>query len=98
MVLMMVNLFTLIKYAGHVEATEKITPGNEPLTGEGWDKLDIERSAAQPAIICFYGIGTVGYIAYRMAYLRIRMAACLLLHDGVAVTLHPYYIRHDALS
>lgn len=50
---MMVNLFTLIKYAGHVEATEKITPGNEPLTGEGWDKLDIERSAAQPAIICF---------------------------------------------
>ena len=46
MVLMMVNLFTLIKYAGHVEATEKITPGNEPTTGEGWDKLDIERSAA----------------------------------------------------
>ena len=26
MVLMMVNLFTLIKYAGNVEATEKITP------------------------------------------------------------------------
>lgn len=53
MVLMMVNLFTLIKYAGNVEATEKITPGNEPTTGEGWDKLDIERSAAQPAIYLF---------------------------------------------
>ena len=54
MVLMMVNLFTLIKYAGNVEATEKITPGNEPTTGEGWDKLDIERSAAQPAIYLFF--------------------------------------------
>ena len=50
MVLMMVNLFTLIKYAGHIEAYDKITPGNEPTTDEGWDKLDIERSAAQPAI------------------------------------------------
>lgn len=32
MVLMMVNLFTLIKYAGHIEAYDKITPGNEPTT------------------------------------------------------------------
>ena len=54
MVLMMVNLFTLIKYAGHIEAYDKITPGNEPVTGEGWDKLDIERSAAQPAIYLFF--------------------------------------------
>ena len=93
MVLMMVNLFTLIKYAGHMEATEKITPGNEPLTGKGWAEC-----CATCHLSVFYGIGTVGYIAYRMAYLRIRMAVCLLLHDGVAVTLHPYYIRHDALS
>ena len=30
MVLMMVNLFTLIKYAFGMEATRNITPGNEP--------------------------------------------------------------------
>ena len=31
MVLMMVNLFTLIKYAFKMEATRNITPGNEPV-------------------------------------------------------------------
>ena len=46
----------------------------------------------------FYGIGAVGHIAYSMAYLRIRVAICLLLHDGVAVALYPHYLRHDALS
>ena len=54
MVLMMVNLFTLIKYAGHIEAYDKITPGNEPTTDEGWDMLDIERSGTQPAIYLFF--------------------------------------------
>ncbi len=44
MVLMMVNLFTLILYAGRIEAYLKIKPGLEPVDGEGWDKLDIERS------------------------------------------------------
>ena len=43
MVLMMVNLFTLIKYAFKMEATRNITPGNEPVDGEGWDKLDREK-------------------------------------------------------
>ena len=98
MVLMMVNLFTLIKYAGNVEATEKITPGNEPTTGEGWNKLDIERSAAQPAIYLFLWYWDSWAHRLQHGYLRIRVAICLLLHDGVAVALYPHYLRHDALS
>lgn len=35
MVLMMVNLFTLIKYAFGMEATRNITPGFEPTSEEG---------------------------------------------------------------
>ena len=42
MVLMMVNLFTLIRYAFGMEATQNITPGNEPVVEEGWDRLDSE--------------------------------------------------------
>ena len=56
MVLMMVNLFTLILYAGRIEAYLKIKPGLEPADGEGWDKLDIERSIAQPGIYLFFMI------------------------------------------
>ena len=43
MVLMMVNLFTLIKYAFGMEATRNITPGMEPKDATGWNKLDIEK-------------------------------------------------------
>ena len=68
MVLMMVNLFTLIKYAGHIEAYEKITPGNEPETEEGWDKLDIERSAAGDLPV-FHGTGADRYFTHGMACL-----------------------------
>ena len=41
-VLLMCNLFTLIKYAFGIEATRNLTPGFEPSTEEGWDKLDTE--------------------------------------------------------
>ena len=59
MVLMMVNLFTLILYAGGIEAYLKITPGMEPETANGWDKLDIERSAAQPVnLFVLHDFGT----------------------------------------
>ena len=43
MELMMVNLFTLIRYAFGMEATRNITPGTEPDTEEGWDRLDAEK-------------------------------------------------------
>ena len=35
--------FTLIWYAGGMEATRNITPGLEPKDTAGWNKLDIER-------------------------------------------------------
>ena len=56
MVLMMVNLFTLIKYAFGMEATRNITPGMEPTTGEGWDNLDAEKSKSMPIIYLFFMI------------------------------------------
>lgn len=56
MVLMMVNLFTLIKYAFGMEATRNITPGNEPSDEEGWDRLDREKSTSMPIIYLFFMI------------------------------------------
>lgn len=97
MVLMMVNLFTLIKYAFKMEATRNITPGNEPVDGEGWDKLDREKGTSMPTITCFYDTGTDWYIAYRMAGLRIRMAVRVLFHDGLAVAFYFGGIHYDAL-
>lgn len=52
MVLMMVNLFTLIRYAFGMEATRNITPGMEPDTEEGWDKLDKEKVRACLSSTC----------------------------------------------
>ena len=34
--------------------TTKLHPATSPQVDEGWDKLDIERSAAQPAIYLFF--------------------------------------------
>lgn len=56
MVLMMVNLFTLIKYAFGMEATRNITPGMEPKDAAGWDKLDIEKCVSQPIVYLFFMI------------------------------------------
>lgn len=53
MVLMMVNLFTLIKYAFGMEATRNITPGMEPKDATGWNKLDIEKCVSQPVVYLF---------------------------------------------
>lgn len=53
---MMVNLFTLIKYAFGMEATRNITPGNDPVDEEGWDKLDREKSTSMPTIYLFFMI------------------------------------------
>ena len=99
MVLMMVNLFTLIKYAGHIEAYDKITPGNEPVTGEGWDKLDIERSAAQPAIYLFFmvlgqlGTSLTAWLAfeYEWQYIHYFMMGLLLLCILITFITMPYH-------
>ena len=99
MVLMMVNLFTLIKYAGHIEAYDKITPGNEPTTDEGWDKLDIERSAAQPAIYLFFmvlgqlGTSLTAWLAfeYEWQYIHYFMMGLLLLCILITFITMPYH-------
>ena len=70
MVLMMVNLFTLIKYGFGMEATKNITPGMDPTTEEGWDKLDIEKATSQPIIYLFFmilgqlGTALTAWLAY----------------------------------
>ena len=45
-VLMMCNLFTLIKYAFGMEATINITPGNDPTEEKGWDELDVQKTSS----------------------------------------------------
>ena len=55
-VLMMCNLFTLIKYGFGIEASRNITPGNEPKDEAGWDQLDKEKTASMPTIYLFFMI------------------------------------------
>lgn len=98
MVLMMVNLFTLILYAGNIEAYLKITPGLEPKTDEAWDKLDIERSIAQPGIYLFFMIlGQLGTwltawlsFEYEWKYVYYYMMGMLLLSILVIFITMPY--------
>lgn len=99
MVLMMVNLFTLILYAGKIEAYLKITPGMEPTTAEGWDKLDIERSIAQPGIYLFFMLlGQLGTwltawlaYAYEWQYVYYFMMGTLLLSILIIFITMPYH-------
>jgi len=102
MVLMMVNLFTLILYAGKIEAYLKITPGMEPKDDEGWDKLDIERSAAQPAIYLFFmilgqlGTSLTAWLAfeYEWQYVYYYMMGMVLLSILVIFITMPYHTYH----
>lgn len=109
MVLMMVNLFTLIKYAGKMEAYDKITPGNEPTTEAEWDKLDIERSAAQPAIYLFFmilgqlGTSLTAWLAfeYEWQYVYYFMMGLLLfciLLVFVTMPYHKYTMRRFPIN
>lgn len=99
MVLMMVNLFTLILYAGHIEAYLKIKPGLEPVDGEGWDKLDIERSIAQPGIYLFFmilgqlGTSLTAWLAYEYEwqYVYYYMMGMLLVCILVIFVTMPYH-------
>ena len=99
MVLMMVNLFTLILYASHIEAYLKIKPGLEPVDGEGWDKLDIERSIAQPGIYLFFmilgqlGTSLTAWLAYEYEwqYVYYYMMGMLLVCILVIFVTMPYH-------
>ena len=87
MVLMMVNLFTLIKYAFGMEATRNITPGMEPKDAAGWDKLDIEKCVSQPVVYLFFmilgqmGTALTAWLAfeYEWKYVYYFMMGILLL-------------------
>lgn len=109
MVLMMVNLFTLILYAGKIEAYLKITPGLEPDKGEDWDKLDIERSIAQPGIYLFFMIiGQLGtwltaWLCYEYDWKYVyyfmmgTLLVCILIIQ-VTMPYHGYKGRRPPLS
>lgn len=98
MVLMMANLFTLIKYAFGIEATNNITPGKEPKDESGWDKLDIEKSGSQPIIYLFFMImGQLGtsltvWLAfeYEWQYVYHFMMGLLLLSILIVFITMPY--------
>lgn len=102
MVLMMVNLFTLILYAGKIEAYLKITPGMEPDNEKDWDKLDIERSAAQPGIYLFFmilgqlGTSLTAWLAfeYEWQYVYYYMMGMLLVSILVIFITMPYHKFH----
>lgn len=99
MVLMMVNLFTLIKYAFGMEATRNITPGNEPSDEEGWDRLDREKSTSMPIIYLFFMIlGQIGtaltaWLAYEYEwqYVYYFMMGTILLSILIIFITMPFH-------
>lgn len=99
MVLMMVNLFTLIKYAFGMEATRNITPGNEPSDEEGWDCLDREKSTSMPIIYLFFMIlGQIGtaltaWLAYEYEwqYVYYFMMGTILLSILIIFITMPFH-------
>ena len=108
-VLLMCNLFTLIKYAFGIEATINVTPGNEPLDEAGWDKLDKEKTASMPTIYFFFmilgqfGTWLTAWFAYeyewQMVY-YVMMAAMLaaILIIFLTMPYHPYPSKRIPLS
>ena len=99
MVLMMVNLFTLIKYAAGMEATRNITPGLEPDDDKGWNKLDIDRCVSQPGIYLFFmilgqlGTSLTAWLAfeYEWQYVYYFMMGTVLLSILVIFITMPYH-------
>lgn len=101
MVLMMVNLFTLIRYAFGMEATLNITPGMEPTDEKGWDELDVQKSSSMPMIYLFFMIlGQLGtwltaWLAYEyewqyVYYYMMGMILVSLLMIFVTMPYHNY--------
>lgn len=109
MVLMMVNLFTLIKYAFGMEATRNITPGLEPQNNEGWDKLDMEKSNSMPIIYLFFMIlGQLGtwltaWLAYEyewqyVYYYMMGMILVAILLIFITMPYHQFTTRRFPIS
>lgn len=109
MVLMMVNLFTLIRYAFGMEATRNITPGNEPDDEQGWDRLDSEKSKSMPIIYLFFMIlGQLGtsltvWLAYEyqwqdVYYYMMGMTLVAILVVLVTMPYHAYNGRRFPIT
>ena len=97
MVLMMVNLFTLIWYAGGMEATRNITPGLEPKDTVGWNKLDIERCVSQPAVYLFFMIlGQSGTALTAWLSFEYEWKYDVLLYDGDSPDLYFALVYYHA--
>ena len=98
MVLMLAHLFVLIKYAFGIEATSKLTPGMEPPTPEGWDRLDLDRSMAQPAVYFFFmllgqaGTSLTAWLSfeYEWQYVYLFMMGTSLLSILIIFISMPY--------
>lgn len=99
MVLMMVNLFTLIRYAFGMEATRNITPGNDPADEAGWDRLDREKCTSMPVIYLFFmilgqlGTSLTAWLAYEYEwqYVYYFMMGALLFSILVVFVTMPYH-------
>ena len=97
--LLMTTLFTLIKYGFRIEATKNLTPGNEPTTEKGWDKLDTEKTTSMPTIYFFFMIlGQMGtwltaYLAYayEWQYVYYFMMAAMLVAIVISMVAMPYH-------
>ena len=97
--LLMCNLFTLIKYAFGMEATRNLTPGNEPDTPEGWDRLDKEKTSSMPTIYLFFMIlGQIGTwltawlaYAYEWQYVYYFMMGAMLIAVLIIFVTMPYH-------
>ena len=98
-VLLMCNLFTLIKYGFGIEATRNLTPGNEPTDGEIWDKFDKEKTISMPTIYLFFMIiGQMGtwitaWLAYEYEwqYVYYFMMAFMLIGIIIVFFTMPYH-------
>ena len=108
-VLLMCNLFTLIKYGFGIEATRNLTPGNEPDNEEGWDKLDKEKTASMPTIYFFFmllgqlGTWLTAWFAYNYEWQMVYYAMMGAMLVAILIILftmpyNPYPTRHIPLS
>lgn len=99
MELMMVNLFTLIRYAFGMEATRNITPGTEPDTEDGWDRLDEEKGKSMPVIYLFFmilgqlGTSLTAWLAYEYQWQDVYyyMMGMMLVAIFIVLLTMPYH-------
>ena len=92
-----------------MEATQNITPGNEPVDGEGWDRLDSEKSKSMPIIYLFFmilgqlGTSLTAWLAYEyqwqdVYYYMMGMTLVAILIVLVTMPYHAYNNRRFPIT